>query len=177
MGPFRLQVGLKSLVLPTDGPSDRESPSSLLTNTMWIIIITLALIYILHKSIRLYQYRALARSLGLPYYTFPVSETNIFYLALFETRLVPYLISTWLPRNLADYLYASSFKYCWTVKDRLLRRYGGVYAVASPAGIFWQVSDAEVAGQVCRNRRGFPKPTERYGRCIICASFWVWLIA
>lgn len=73
-------------------------------------------------------------------------------------------MKNWLPANLADYVYDSGFKFRWTVKDRLKRKYGGVYLIVTPGTVSCQVGDAGVIAQVCRQRQRFPKPSHQYGR-------------
>ncbi|KNG88605.1 putative cytochrome P450 monooxygenase [Aspergillus nomiae NRRL 13137] len=128
-----------------------------------IIIFSLFISYTAYLGLCLIQHRNRARKIGLPYVSFPISSHNLFFLSLFETRIVPYVINTWLPPKLADYIYDSGFKTRWMTKDRLHKRHGGVYMLITPAVSTCMVGDASVASQICMSRQGFPKPHKQYG--------------
>lgn len=140
-------------------------------------ILTLALLLLSLPILRsfynvLYNIR-LARSTGLPYYIFPVSEVNVLWLGLLETRTFQNLVKNWLPTSLADYIYDSGFKFRWAVKDRLKRKYGGVHLIVTPGTVSCQVGDAGVIAQVCKQRQRFPKPTHQYGAFSYLQIWWM----
>ncbi|KAE8142664.1 cytochrome P450 [Aspergillus pseudotamarii] len=126
------------------------------------IIFSLFISYIAYIGLCFLRHRNLARKIGLPYVSFPISSHNILFLSLFETRFVPYVINTWLPPKLADYIYSSAFKTRWAAKDRLHKRQGEVYMLITPSVSTCMVGDASVVSQICMSRHGFPKPLEQY---------------
>ncbi|KAE8324192.1 cytochrome P450 [Aspergillus sergii] len=128
-----------------------------------IILFSLFISYTAYLGLCFLRHRNLARKIGLPYVSFPISSHNILFLSLFETRFVPYVINTWLSPKLADFIYGSAFKTRWAAKDRLHRRHGGVYMLITPSVSTCMVCDASVASQICMSRHGFPKPIKQYG--------------
>lgn len=130
----------------------------------WSVVLSIVLLYIVRHVLQVFRYRALARATGLPYIVFPWSELNLLYQTVAETRLFPYLVNHWLPPGLADYFNASLFRFRWSVKDRMRKRFGGVYLVVTSSTLTCYVDDASVASQVCMARHSFPKPVEKYGK-------------
>lgn len=130
---------------------------------LWIAIIAFPALYILKTLTSLIHNRSLARKTNLPYILFPFYEANLFYIALFDTRWFPYVVNNWLPQSLADLIHDSVFRDRWAAKDRAARRYGGVYLFVTPGGISCNVADADVAEQVCRERKSFLKPVQHLG--------------
>jgi hypothetical protein len=130
----------------------------------WTALFGLLAVYVVRFGFGFFRQRSLARQTGLPYVLFPFSEQSVIYLSLFETRWVPYVVNRWFPRELADYIHGSVFKYRWTVKDRLCKKYGGVYLFATPATLICNISDTSDVSQVCMTRHSFPKPVQQYGR-------------
>lgn len=131
-----------------------------------LIICTLLVVYAIQLLLRLLHHRHLARATGLPYILFPVSEQNLSYMILSETKAFQYVVNHWLPLWLADYINASNFKTRWTAKNRMREQYGAVYIFVTPTTLTCNVSDASVVSQVCRARRSFPKPLHQYGECL-----------
>lgn len=129
-----------------------------------IILFSLFISYTAYLGLCFLRHWSLARKIGLPYVSFPISSHNILFLSLFETRFVPYVINTWLSPKLADFIYGSAFKTRWAARDRLHRRYGGVYMLITPSVSTCMVCDASVASQICMSRHGFPKPIKQYGK-------------
>lgn len=132
----------------------------------WLIITTLLAAYAARLAFCFHRNRTVARKTGLPYVLFPVPVQSIAYTIAFETRFVPYVVNTWLPHGLADYINGSVYKCRWTVKDRLSKKYGSVYLLVTPAKLTCHVSDASVISQIYAARRNFPKPVESYGRSL-----------
>lgn len=130
----------------------------------WTVVFSIVLLYIVRHALQLLRYRALARATGLPYLIFPCSELNLLYQTVAETRLFPYVVNHWLPRGLADNFNASLFRFRWNVKDRMRKRFGGVYLVVTSSTLTCNVDDAAVASQICMARHSFPKPVDKYGR-------------
>lgn len=127
----------------------------------WTAIITaLLVIPTFHLSLALYRNTILARTIGLPYFIFPFNVFSPLFMGLFETQFFPYDLHNWMPGWFADYFFMSSFKYRWTVKDRLHQVYGSVYLVVTPTGLECHVADAGVATQIFKGR--FPKPAKQY---------------
>ncbi|KAI9925883.1 hypothetical protein AWENTII_011987 [Aspergillus wentii] len=126
-----------------------------------LILSSLLTLYIINTIKNLLHHRNRAIQTGLPYILLPVSEHNIAYLLLFETRFLIQLIRL-LPPWLADYFYISSFKSRWCAKERFHEKYGPVYLIASPGSLTCAVADAGAISQIFMDRRGFPKPVEQY---------------
>ncbi|GAD94779.1 conserved hypothetical protein [Paecilomyces variotii No. 5] len=133
---------------------------------LWATLIALPLIYVLNLSIRFLHNLQLARKTNLPYIIFPLFEANLLYIGLFETKWFPYVLSNWAPEWIADYVNDGIFKARWSVKDRMAKKYGGVYLYVTPGGISCNVGDAEVVNQICKARHSFIKPIEHLGRYI-----------
>ncbi|KAL2005169.1 hypothetical protein VTN00DRAFT_3019 [Thermoascus crustaceus] len=151
-----------SPTLPAASLHSNQLHPSIQRIMFWSTIFALLLVYIVRLALCFLRHISLARETGLPYVLLPISEHSIAYLSLFETRFVPYVVNTWLPHGLADYINGSAFKHRWAVKDRLHKKYGGVYMLATPATLTCNVSDASVASQVCMDRRSFSKPVKQY---------------
>jgi hypothetical protein len=134
---------------------------------MWITILAVPALYGLHSFTTLLHNRSLARKTKLPYILFPVFEANLLYLSLFGTRWFQYIISNWLPEGVADYIHDSVFRNRWAVKDRMAKRYGGVYLYVTPGGISCNVADADVVEQVVKARQSFLKPVKHLGTSAI----------
>lgn len=135
-------------------------------NMMWMTILAVPALYGLHSFASLLHNRSLARKTKLPYIIFPVFEANLFYLALFGTRWFQYVIANWLPESLADHIHDSVFRNRWAVKDRMAKRYGGVYLYVTPGGISCNVADADVVEQVVKARHSFLKPVKHLGMSV-----------
>lgn len=131
---------------------------------LWATLIALPLIYVLNLSIRFLHNVQLARKTNLPYILFPLFEANLLYIALFETKWFPYFLSKCTPEWIADYINDGIFKARWSVKDRMAKKYGGVYLYVTPGGISCNVGDADVVNQICKARHCFIKPVEHLGR-------------
>ncbi|KAL1869768.1 hypothetical protein Plec18167_007692 [Paecilomyces lecythidis] len=127
---------------------------------LWATLIALPLIYVLNLSIRFLHNVELARKTNLPYILFPLFEANLLYIALFETKWFPYFLSKCTPEWIADYINDGIFKARWSVKDRMAKKYGGVYLYVTPGGISCNVGDADVVNQICKARHSFIKPVE-----------------
>ncbi|KAL3471117.1 cytochrome P450 [Aspergillus californicus] len=127
---------------------------------LWLTLtlITIPALYALSTITPLLQNLSLARKSNIPYILFPIYETSLPYILLFETRWFPYILNTWLPQSWADILWDGVFRGRWTIKNRLAKRLGGVYLTITPGGISCHVGDAGVVEQVCRDRRAFEKP-------------------
>ncbi|KAL4789551.1 cytochrome P450 [Aspergillus venezuelensis] len=125
-----------------------------------LTFIAVLFIYTIYNLACLLHNRSLARKTNLPYILFPFSEANIFFLALWSTVWFPYVVNNWLPQALADHINDSVFRGRWDVKDRMARKYGGVYLYVTPGGISCNVADADVVEQVCRARTNFVKPVK-----------------
>ncbi|RDW81470.1 cytochrome P450 [Aspergillus mulundensis] len=97
---------------------------------------------------------------SLPRIAFPISEANLLYLLLFESRWFNYVRRYWLPTGVADYIADAAFRGRWDVKDRLARKHGGVYISVTPGLVSCHVGDADVVSQVVKDRKGFVKPVE-----------------
>lgn len=128
-----------------------------------LVVSTLLVVYSIQLLLRLLHNRRLARSTGLPYILFPISEQSLFYIVLSEAKAFSYVVNHWLPLWLADYMNASNFKTRWTAKNRMREQYGGAYILVTPTTLTCNVSDASVVSQVCKARRSFPKPLHQYG--------------
>lgn len=127
-------------------------------------IALLSLFYIVHVVHGILRHRALARQIGLPYLiSFPASESNLLYQTIAETRLFPYVVNNWLPQWLADNINAGIFRFRWNVKDRMRKRFGGVYLEVTSGTLTCTVDDASVASQIFTARHTFLKPVEKYG--------------
>lgn len=133
---------------------------------MWKTIFAVPALYCLHSLISLLRNRSLARKTKLPYILFPVYEANLFYIALFGTRWFQFIISNWLPEGLADHIHDSMYRNRWAVKDRMAKRYGGVYLYVTPGGISCHVVDADIVEQVVRARQCFLKPVKHLGTSV-----------
>jgi hypothetical protein len=130
---------------------------------IWLTLLTFPALYTLSTITTLLRNRTLARKTNLPYILFPVYEANLPYILLFETRWFPYVLDNWLPETWADLIRDGVFRGRWSIKDRLAKRYGGVYLTVTPGGISCHVGDAGVVEQVCRDRHGFEKPVKDLG--------------
>ncbi|PYH43632.1 cytochrome P450 [Aspergillus saccharolyticus JOP 1030-1] len=109
----------------------------------------------LFKNVRVAQ-----RS-GLPYVVSVISP-SIAFMAFFNTPWFSYMVEHWLPARPADIVYDTLINFRWRVKDRQARRYGDVYLLVSPKGIFCSVADAAVVSQVVHSRQSFTKPIHQY---------------
>ncbi|KAL4749778.1 hypothetical protein BDW72DRAFT_213844 [Aspergillus terricola var. indicus] len=129
---------------------------------IFTIPLATALIYITHSAFSfLSNLHVVCKTCSsLPRVLFPVSEANLLYIALFESRWFNHIRRQWLPTGIADYIADGAFRGRWDVKDRLARKYGGVYHSVTPGLISCHVGDAEVASQVVKERRGFVKPVK-----------------
>lgn len=166
----RIKGTSRCRVIAAQITASKPSNNNMYWLTLALVLLTLLAFRLLSNL--LHNIR-LARSTNLPYYIFPVSEVNILWLGLLETRTFQNLVKNWFPTILADYVYDSGFKFRWTVKDRLKRKYGGAYLIVTPGTVSCQVGDAGIIAQVCRQRQRFPKPSHQYGgfSClwILCA--------
>ncbi|KAE8146908.1 cytochrome P450 [Aspergillus avenaceus] len=126
------------------------------------LIVILLVIYGSYLALSFCRLRDRAYKTKLPCISFPISGLNLFFLALFETRMVPYLVNACFSSSLVDHINNNVFKYRWTVKDRFCKRYGGVYMHVTPTTLTCMVSDATVAYQICTSRRSFTKPLHLY---------------
>lgn len=162
---FQLTSPLHFHLCPDSFDSQLIQSTYLASRVMFLsIIISVSLLYAFRVAFRVLRHRAIARKTGLPYIIFPVSEQNLLYQTVAETRLFPYVVNNWLPQALADYINATIFRFRWNVKDRMRKKYGGVYLVVTPSTLTCNVDDASVASQVCMARHSFPKPVEKYGK-------------
>ncbi|KAL3482764.1 cytochrome P450 [Aspergillus germanicus] len=146
----------------------------------WATVATIPAIWGIHTIISLLRNRSLARKTNLPYILFPFSEANLFYIFLLETRWFRHLVTQVLPASWADYIDDSTFKLRWTGKDRMAKRYGGVYLYVTPGGISCNVTDADVVEQICKARHSFVKPVkhleafEMYGTSVFTSEGPQW---
>ncbi|KAL4971987.1 cytochrome P450 [Aspergillus desertorum] len=129
---------------------------------IFTIIVATALIYISHTALSLVSNLHLVRRVcpSLPCTIFPISEANFLYLSLFELRWFNHIRRHWLPTSVADYIADGAFRGRWDIRDRMAKRYGGVYLSVTPGLVSCHVGDAEVVSQVVRERKGFVKPVE-----------------
>ncbi|KAL4925351.1 cytochrome P450 [Aspergillus undulatus] len=127
---------------------------------LWLYLLALPVIYTLNSITSLLHNRSLARKTNLPYIIWPFFEANLFYLALWGTRWFPYIVNQWLPESIADHVNDSVFRARWDVKDRMAKRYGGVYLYVTPGGISYNIADADVVSQICKARQNFVKPVK-----------------
>ncbi|KAL2847388.1 cytochrome P450 [Aspergillus pseudodeflectus] len=147
---------------------------------LWTTIAAIPAIWTIHTITSLLRNRSLARKTNLPYILFPFSEANLFYIFLLETRWFRHLVTHVLPATWADYIDDSTFKLRWTGKDRMAKRYGGVYLYVTPGGISCNVTDADVVEQVCKARHSFVKPVkhleafEMYGTSVFTSEGPQW---
>ncbi|KAL3430294.1 cytochrome P450 [Aspergillus tetrazonus] len=149
---------------------------------VFTIPLATALIYITHSAFSFLSNLRLVCKIcpSLPRVLFPVSEVNLLYLALFESRWFNHIRRYWLPTSIADYIADAAFRGRWDVKDRLARKYGGVYLSVAPGLISCHVGDAEVVSQVVKERKGFVKPVkhleafEMYGRNVLTSEGSEW---
>lgn len=140
-----------------------------LTNTSTVLaygLISLLTLYAIHSLVCLLSNVRKARATGLPYLVLPISEFNMFNILSFSTTTIPYLVSTYFPAWLADILYSNVVSYRWTTRDRLVKKYGGVYLAVTPGNLTCNISDAEVVAHIYRSRRQFVKPAWQYGEYI-----------
>ncbi|KAL5000108.1 cytochrome P450 [Aspergillus recurvatus] len=149
---------------------------------VFTILLTTALIYIIHTALSLLSNLHLVRRTcpSLPRIIFPISEANLLYLSLFESRWFNHIRRHWLPTSVADYIADGAFRGRWDVRDRLARKHGGVYLSVTPGLVSCHVSDAEVVSQVVREREGFVKPIkhleafEMYGPSVFTSEGSQW---
>ncbi|KAL4984706.1 cytochrome P450 [Aspergillus falconensis] len=129
---------------------------------IFTILLATTLIYITHTALSLLSNLHLVRRTcpSLPRIIFPISEANLLYLSLFEFRWFNHIRRHWLPISVADYIADGAFRGRWDVRDRLARKYGGVYFSVTPGLLSCHVGDAEVVSQVVRERSGFVKPVK-----------------
>ncbi|KAE8380606.1 cytochrome P450 [Aspergillus bertholletiae] len=127
-----------------------------------IILFSLLISYTAYVGLCFLRHRNLARKIGLPCISCPLSLHQVFFQLLFETRFVLYVINTWLPPNLADSIYGGAYKTRWITKNRLHIRHGGAYMLINPSLSTCMVSDASVVCQVSMSRHGFPKALQHY---------------
>ena len=141
-----------------------------LTNTPTIFaygLVSLLTLYIIHSLVCLLSNVRKARATGLPYLVLPISEFNLLHVLSFSTTTIPYLVNTYFPVWLTDIVYSNIINYRWTItRDRLVKKYGGIYLVATPGHLTCNVSDAEVVSHIYRSRGQFVKPTWQYGEYI-----------
>ena len=121
----------------------------------WITVAAMLVVCTLGLWLGLLRHRRLSRKIGLKTIEFPIPEFNVLYMATYQSRLIPYVANNWLPRDIADYIYNSTLRYRWRVKDRVCRKYGRVYLFTTPGSVFCHVSDASVAWQIFKARQGF----------------------
>ncbi|KAL4908760.1 hypothetical protein BDW74DRAFT_187311 [Aspergillus multicolor] len=137
-------------------------PSLLNLPTLPATLAALITVYITHTALSFLRNLHLTRktSPSLRRTIFPISEANLLYLLLFESRWFNYIRRHWLPTSLADCIADAAFRGRWDAKDRLARKLGGVYLTVTPGLVSCHVGDADVVGQIVRERRGFVKPVE-----------------
>ncbi|EHA25896.1 hypothetical protein ASPNIDRAFT_43691 [Aspergillus niger ATCC 1015] len=97
-----------------------------------------------------------AQRTKLPYVASPYNVSIIF-IILFGW-LLPLLAEYCLPQWMGDLLYDNVGTYRWTVRNRQVKRYGKVYILVNPRGVFCSVADASVVCQIVNARQDFPKP-------------------
>ncbi|KAL2859865.1 cytochrome P450 [Aspergillus lucknowensis] len=147
---------------------------------LWGTVIAIPIIYTIARLTSLLRNRSLARRTKLPYILFPFFEANLFYITLFETRWFPYVVNRVLPQNLADHIHDSIFRDRWAAKDRMAKKYGGVYLYVTPGGISCNIGDADVVEQVCKSSHSFVKPVKHlaafqmYGRSVFTSEGREW---
>jgi hypothetical protein len=129
----------------------------------WTTVAAIPAIWTIHTITSLLRNRSLARKTNLPYILFPFSEANLFYIFLLETRWFRHVVSHVLPTSWAECIHDSTFKLRWTGKDRMAKKYGGVYLYVTPGGISCNVTDADVVEQICKARHTFVKPVKHLG--------------
>ncbi|GKZ68495.1 hypothetical protein AnigIFM50267_003204 [Aspergillus niger] len=101
-----------------------------------------------------------AQRTKLPYVASPYNVSIIF-IILFGW-LLPLLAEYCLPQWMGDLLYDNVGTYRWTVRNRQVKRYGKVYMLVNPRGVFCSVADASVVCQIVNARQDFPKPVKLY---------------
>lgn len=101
-----------------------------------------------------------AQRTKLPYVASPYNVSIIF-IILFGW-LLPLLAEYCLPQWMGDLLYDNVGTYRWTVRNRQVKRYGKVYILVNPRGVFCSVADASVVCQIVNARQDFPKPVKLY---------------
>lgn len=129
----------------------------------WVTALVVLTLCILRLWLGFLRHRRLSRKIGLNSIEFPIPEFNPLYMAIYQTRLIPYIANNWLPDDIADYIYNSTLRYRWRVKDRVCRKYGAVYLLTTPGSVSCHVSDASVAWRIFKARQGFPKLVKQYG--------------
>ncbi|KAL5001058.1 cytochrome P450 [Aspergillus recurvatus] len=122
-----------------------------------LTILALPALYTVACIVALLHNRSLAQRTNLPYVLFPVYESNLIYVGLTGTQWFSYIVKHWLPESIADHVLDSVYRHRWAVKNRMVKRYGGVYLYVTPGGITCNVADARVVQQVCRARQSFMK--------------------
>lgn len=101
-----------------------------------------------------------AQRTKLPYVVSPYNVSIIF--MIFFGWLLPLLAEYCLPQWMGDILYDNVGTYRWMVRNRPVKRYGKLYMLVNPRGLFCNVADASVVSQIVNARQDFPKPVNLY---------------
>ena len=169
---FHYYLSLWDSICILEHPPGITSLFSLLSKTsrarheqdmFWAVAAVILALCALRCWLGLLRHRRLSRKIGLNSIEFPIPEFNPLYMATYQTPLIPYIANKWLPRGIAEYIYNSTLRYRWRVKDRVCRKYGRVYLFTTPGSVSCHVSDASVAWQIFKTRQSFPKLVKQYG--------------
>ncbi|PYI27373.1 cytochrome P450 monooxygenase [Aspergillus indologenus CBS 114.80] len=118
-------------------------------------------LYLADRLRDLFKQVRVAQRSGFPYVV-SVFSPSIISMAFLDTPWFSYLVENWFPARLADTVYDTLINFRWRAKDRQARRYGDVYLLVFPGGIFCSVSDAAVVTQIVNSRQNFTKPIHQY---------------
>ncbi|KIA75977.1 hypothetical protein HK57_00220 [Aspergillus ustus] len=142
-------------------PSFRLPIESAMHLNSLTILTTLLLSILLYKSVKLASNIHRARATGLRYTITPIHELEP--LAFLTNYILRWLLADYLMRGggwprcvrfmVKDWMYED--------KGRAHAEFGDVFLVVSPAGLICYLGTADLAMQVCKERRGYVKPEDK----------------
>ncbi|KAI9675452.1 MAG: hypothetical protein M1822_008930 [Bathelium mastoideum] len=118
-----------------------------------------------------------ARAIGIPLVRLPVDPTNVLWL-IFEAYI--WRILNLLPFSLGSFALYSRRGWHFYDKAESHLRYGPVWALVSPGGIYVYVAEPDTVHDIFTRRQDFLRPSklykllEVYGPCISTASWKDW---
>jgi len=121
------------------------------------VLLGLLAVVVYHLSLYRRQLR-IARDIGLPYFSFPISDSKTWY--LIALLIVP--LFQLLPSRLAAYVNFSTYLRRWHSKYTVHRDVGDVLLMVSTGDTHVYVADADAAQEVLNGRGRFLKPSWNY---------------
>ncbi|KAF8247107.1 cytochrome P450 [Wilcoxina mikolae CBS 423.85] len=102
--------------------------------------------------------RSQAKATGLPYFSFPIGDTKLWYIILGLPPVI-WVIENLLPPRLQDYVNTSCYLRRWNAKHRVHKELGDVVLMVSSGQLSCYIADAAATREVFAGRGKYIKPS------------------